>query len=371
MSWAAHEFESYVIQRHVKARLSYLAVLFGCLLPDLFTKLPVYGLHIGDLELIKAQFPAQYHRGWPGVGPTHSLAFGVVAAVLVLAITKSRGWALGLLIGQWSHVLTDTFDSVGTMLFFPFTTQHYSVDAWAYAAQQGRYGDAAAYYSSLGVVWDVFWLGMALMSFHVFTRRFFAEQVEPADTTWRWLRHRFGFSDGSLVAVYRAWFIYGAVRVVAWSLWARLLNPRRGAETVDFSWGGPAWVEKVTFPAANWRDFFWATAVGITGMALFIIVLWWLVARSLWNRANQPELIPTPTLVHPRDTPQAAPRSSLHRTRGASTHRPTSYRPSRLAAAWRSSGSRRHYRPKERRSLAHDGCGSPAVPPSVITQDGP
>jgi hypothetical protein len=299
MSWAAHEFESYVIQRHVKVRLSYLAVLLGCLLPDLFTKLPVYGLHLGDLELVKAEFPAQYHRGWPGVGLTHSLAFGVAAAVLVLAVTKSRGWALGILIGQWSHVLTDTFDSVGTMVFFPFTTQHYSLDAWAYAAQQGRYGDAAAYYSSLGVAWDVVWFGVALMSFNVFTRQFFAERVEPADATWGGLRRRFGLSDSSLVAIYRAWFVYGAVRMVAWSLWARLLNPRRGVETVDLSWGGPEWVEKVAFPAANWGDFVVSTAVGATGLAASIIVFWWVIGRSLWNRAERPATVVAPTLVHP------------------------------------------------------------------------
>jgi len=283
MSWAAHEFESYVIQRHVKVRLSYLAVLLGCLLPDLFTKLPVYGLRIGGLELIKAHFPAQYHRGWPGVGWTHSLAFGVVVALLVLATTKSRPWAIGILIGQCSHVLTDTFDSVGTMIFFPFSSQHYSIGAWAYAAQEGRYGDAAAYYSSLGVVWDVFWFGVALWSFNVFSRQFFTEQVEPADTTWDWLRRRFSFSDGSLVAIYRAWFVYGAVRVVAWFLWARLLNPRRSVETVDFSWGGPAWVQKVSFPPANWGDLITNTAVGAAGLTLFMVVIWRLVGKSLWN----------------------------------------------------------------------------------------
>jgi membrane-bound metal-dependent hydrolase YbcI (DUF457 family) len=294
MSWAAHEFESYVIQRHLKVRLAYLAVLLGCLLPDLFTKLPVYGLHIGNLELVKASFPAQYHRGWPGVGPTHSLAFGVVAALAVLAATRSRGWALGVLIGTWSHVLTDTFDSVGTMVFFPFTTQHYSLDAWAYAAQQGRYGDAAAYYSSLGVVWDVFWLGIALMSFRVFTRSFFETRVEPADATWGWLRRRFAFSDGTLVAMYRAWFVYGAARVLAWFLWARLLNPQRGAETVDFSWGGPAWVEKVAFPAASWWDFLRATAVGIVGLGVSLVLVWWLVGRPLWARAGTPVPAPAP-----------------------------------------------------------------------------
>ena len=44
----------------------------------------------------------------------------------MLSVTRSRAWFLGLLIGQWAHALTDIFDSAGTMLFFPFTTQHYS-----------------------------------------------------------------------------------------------------------------------------------------------------------------------------------------------------------------------------------------------------
>jgi membrane-bound metal-dependent hydrolase YbcI (DUF457 family) len=237
------------------------------------------------LELLKADVPAEYHRGWPGVGLTHSLAFGVVAALVVLAVTRHRGWAIGVLIGEWAHVLTDTFDSVGTMAFFPFTTQHYSVGAWAYAAQQGRYGDAAAYYSSLGVVWDVVWLGVALWGFEVFTSRYFAEEVEPADPAWGWLRRRFGLSDIALRAVYRAWFVYGAARVVAWFLWARLVNPRRGVETVDFSWGGPAWVDKVSYPARDWGDFLAATAFGAIGFAVLALVLWRFVGRPLWQRA--------------------------------------------------------------------------------------
>jgi membrane-bound metal-dependent hydrolase YbcI (DUF457 family) len=289
MSWAAHEFESYVLQKHLHLRLSYLAVLLGCLLPDLFTKLPVYGLHVGNLELLKADFPAQYHRGWPGVGLTHSLAFAVVAALLVLAATRSRAWAVGLLVGASAHVLTDTFDSVGTMVFFPFTTQHYSVDAWAYAAQQGRYGDAAAYYSSLGVVWDVVWMAVALAGVRVFTRGFFAEQVEPADPAWGWMRRRLRAGDDLLLAMYRAWFVYGAARVVAWFLWARLLNPQRGVETVDLSWGGPAWVEKVAFPAASWADLLQSTAVGLAGLTAAVVVLWLVVGRSLWARAAEAE----------------------------------------------------------------------------------
>jgi len=52
VSWAAHELESYFLQKHVKVKVSYVAVLLGCLLPDLFTKLPVYGVHIGSMTFI-------------------------------------------------------------------------------------------------------------------------------------------------------------------------------------------------------------------------------------------------------------------------------------------------------------------------------
>jgi membrane-bound metal-dependent hydrolase YbcI (DUF457 family) len=286
MSWAAHEFESFVIQRHTKAQVSYLAILTGCLLPDLFTKLPVYGISVGGVQLIKAEVPAAYHRGWPGVGPTHTLVFGALAALAVLLATRSRGWALGILLGQWSHVLTDTFDSVGTMLFFPFSTQHYSVGVWAYGAQEGRYGDTAAYFSSLGVVWDVFWLGMVLLSWRVLTSGFFREHVEPSDPTWSWLRRRLGCSEAVLLAIYRAWFVYGAARVVAWTLWARFLNPERGTQTVDFSWGGPAWVEKVSFPAESWTAFARSTVTGAVGLAGLLVLGWWLVGRRSWERAR-------------------------------------------------------------------------------------
>ena len=116
MSWAAHELESYFLQKHTKARASYLAILVGCLSPDMLTKLPVYGLHLGPIDLSAEKNPWDYHRGWPGVGFTHSLMFGVVVALIVLWTTRSRQWALGLLIGQWAHVITDFGDSIGTFL---------------------------------------------------------------------------------------------------------------------------------------------------------------------------------------------------------------------------------------------------------------
>lgn len=282
MSWAAHELESYVIQKHVKTRVSYLAILLGCLLPDLMTKLPVYGFSIGGFTL-KASNPAHYHRGWPGVGFTHSLMFGTLVALLVLWLVKSRAWALGLLLGQWAHVLTDMFDSVGTMVLFPFTTQHYTTGMWAYAAQQGRYGDAAAYYSSLGGVWDVFWLLVAVSSYQVFKRRFFFEKVVPDDPAWGWLRRKFALSDVAMLALYRAYFVYGACRIVAWFTWARIED-----YPLDLRWGGPYWVTKVVNEPVSAAAFARNTAVGLAGLSLALWLIWRYAGRRLWARAGEP-----------------------------------------------------------------------------------
>jgi membrane-bound metal-dependent hydrolase YbcI (DUF457 family) len=288
MSWAAHELEAYVLQKHLRTPVSFLAILVGSLGPDMLTKLPVYGLSIGSFSL-KASDPALYHRGWPGVGPTHSLLFGVLVAGAVLALTRNRAWSAGLLVGLWAHVLTDTFDSVGTMLFFPFTTQHYSVGLWAYAAGEGRYGDAAAYYSSPGLLWDLFWLAMVLRSLPVLGRREFTEVVVPRDPRpWGWLTRHLGGREVVALAVYRAYFVYGACRIVGWFAWARFLNPRRGDQVVDFTWGGPHWVEPVSFPAASVAQFLSSTAWGLALTAATVALAWATVGRTLWRRAGPP-----------------------------------------------------------------------------------
>lgn len=285
MSWAAHELESYVIQKHVKAKVSYLAILLGCLLPDLFTKLPVYGLHIGNMTFIKASFPAKYHRGWPGVGFTHSLLFATLLPVGVLLFKRNRAWFIGMMLGIWSHVLTDCFDSVGTMLFFPFTQQHYSTGMWAYASQAGRYGDAAAYYSSFGGLWDFMWLCIAISGRQVLSKGYFFGKVVADDPAWAWLKAKFRMSDRAMLATYRAFFFYGGCRIFAWFIWARLFNPLRGKQKLDWSWRGPHWVDSVSFPARNWGNLFQNTALGITGMALLFVASWFLFVRHLWARA--------------------------------------------------------------------------------------
>lgn len=271
MSWAAHELELYVIQRHVRVRISYLAVLVGTLLPDVATKLWVYGFSVGGHH-IGAADPARFHRGWPGLGFTHSLTFGLIVAAAVVWRTNDRAWGLGVLLGQWAHALTDVNDSVGTMLFFPFSTEHFSTGMWAYAATEGRHGDAAAYYSSLGGVWDVGWLVIALLSWRVLSAAHFRAEVAPADPAWAWLQGRFALPDVVVVAAYRAYFLYGACRIVSWTTWAHTV----GRSPWDLSWGGPGFVDRVDAGAASIGAMVRAAGVGSAGLAVTAAVLWWL-----------------------------------------------------------------------------------------------
>jgi membrane-bound metal-dependent hydrolase YbcI (DUF457 family) len=302
MSWAAHELESLLLHKHMKVawRISYMAILVGALLPD-FTKLPVYGLSIAGHELLKADNVVQYHRGWPGVGLTHSLMFGVAVAVVVFLLTRSAPWAVGLMLGQWTHVLTDTADTAGCMVFFPFTTQQYSIGMYEYSSQLGRYGDAASYFSGLGGVWDFLWLMMlVLLARRALSGRYFHENVEPTDGFWAWLRRRFHASDVVLRAVFRAYVFYGACRIFGWFLWARLLNPERGEQYLDWSWGGPGWVAPAPEfdGAATWPGLIAVTVLGAAGVAASTWLAFVLLRR--WDRkvtATTPTVAPAAAAV--------------------------------------------------------------------------
>ncbi len=150
---------------------------------------------------LKADNPAQFHRGWPGVGFTHSLAFGVFVGLLLYIVTRNKVVAYSFVIGQWAHALTDIGDTVGTMLLFPFTTHLFSVGAWAYAGQTGRYTDAGAYYSGLGFVWDGVFVVWGILSWRVLTRGYFRTTVMAADPFWQWAGRY--LSETTLVALYR------------------------------------------------------------------------------------------------------------------------------------------------------------------------
>ena len=236
MSWAAHDLEPYAIQRHLGGRVAIVPLLIGSYAPDLGTKWFVYGIKLFGVE-IKADDPAQFHRGWPGVGFTHSLFFGLAVAAVILLLFRSRVWALSFLIGQWLHSITDVGDTLGTMLFFPFTTHHFAAGAWAYAGQAGRFTDAGAYFSGLGFAFEGFWVVYGLLSWRVLTSTYFHGTIVPADPFWRWAGRL--LPEAALLALYRASFFYGTSRWIAWLIWAHVVHHYK----FDLSWGGPHWVQ--------------------------------------------------------------------------------------------------------------------------------
>jgi membrane-bound metal-dependent hydrolase YbcI (DUF457 family) len=238
MSWAAHDLEPYVIQKHMGKRVAFVPLLIGSYSPDVLSKWFVYGVGLAGVEL-KADNPAQFHRGWPGVGFTHSLTFGVLVGLLLYAIFRNKVVAYSFVIGQWAHAFTDTGDTVGTMLFFPFTDHLFSVGAWAYAGQTGRYVDAGAYFSGLGFVWDGVFVVWAILSWRVITRAYFMETIVAADPFWRWAGRY--VSESVLIVLYRASYFYGIARWTAWLIWAHVVR----SFAFDLRWGGPRWVPRV------------------------------------------------------------------------------------------------------------------------------
>jgi hypothetical protein len=234
VSWAAHDLEPYAFQRHLKLKIAFVPLLLGSYAPDLMTKWFVYGITIFGFKL-KADDPVQFHRGWPGFGFTHSFLFGVAISLIFWKVFGSKIWGISFLIGQWAHSLTDTGDTVGTMLLFPWT-HHFNVGAWAYAGQTGRMTDAAAYFSGLGSMWDLVWILYGVYAWRVLTPEYFNSYIFPVERSWSWA-HRL-LPRAGLLALYRAAFFYGTCRWIAWTIWAHVIHHY----PYDLYWGGPHWV---------------------------------------------------------------------------------------------------------------------------------
>ena len=242
MSWAAHQFEYYALQGHLPRRwlgkISFLGIVVGDQSCDLIGKLWAYGFDLGGVHYGPEE-PSQWHRGWPGLGPSHSLLWAAIAAGSVFLLTRNRAWTLGVGLGAAVHAMTDIGDSVGTMLAFPFSTQTFSTGAWAYAATAdgGKYLDAAAYYSSWGFAMDAVWLVVALAGWRCLRTPYWRDHVVAADpAAWAWLGRR--MPERALVTLYRAWFFYAVCRLVAWTSWAHVIEDFEW----DFTWGGPGWI---------------------------------------------------------------------------------------------------------------------------------
>jgi hypothetical protein len=281
VSWAAHQFEYYAVQGHLPkkwlGRVSFLAIVVGDQTCDFFGKLWAYGVDVRGTHYGPDQ-PAQWHRGWPGLGVSHTIVWAFLVAGIVYLLTRSRPWTTGVLLGAAVHVMTDIGDSVGTMLAFPVSTDTFSVGMWAYGVTPaGRNLDAAAYYSSLGFVMDAGWLALALTNWRCLTHAYWRTRIVTADPrAWAWLGRR--LPERALVTLYRSWFIYGVCRLIAWTTWAHVLERHEW----DLSWGGPSWMAK-----AELSDPRPLLTIGVVALsaALVLVAVSWLVRSPdrLWR----------------------------------------------------------------------------------------
>ena len=177
---------------------------------------------------------------------------------------------------------------MGTMLLFPVLTKSFTLKAWSYAAtiSGGKYLDAAAYYSSLGLVMDLFWLVVVILSWRVLTREFWRTNVVPADAHgWSSLGRY--LPESALLALYRATFFYGLCRMIAWSAWAHLVarpvinGVRRFGYPYDLSWTGPWWIRARSLDHVP----VWVVPIGV---AILLAAVYG-VASAMWDRMGRAE----------------------------------------------------------------------------------
>ncbi|HET9601781.1 MAG TPA: metal-dependent hydrolase, partial [Acidimicrobiales bacterium] len=238
-----------------------------------------------------ASVPHQWHRGWPGMGFTHSVAFGLVAATITWIWRRNRAVTVGVAIGCVVHVLADVGDTAGVMVLFPFSTTSFTLRLWAYGATAGggKFLDAAAYYSSLGLIADLVWLLGLLVSWRALTRQRWLTEVVPAEPRL-WARLSRTMPEPALLALYRGLFFFGLCRMIAWALWAHLLarpvieGKTRFGYPFDLTRVSPRWMTPRSLdPIDTWLVPPVSAAV-LVGVYALAIVLWEPMGRAQTRR---------------------------------------------------------------------------------------
>ena len=133
MSVTAHLTEQFILKKHFP-KLNFKWLLLGAYFPDGW-----------GLDRIFMMFDVRTHRdicfGW-----THSLTLPVLLALPVYFIFGR--WAfVSFVFSMLLHVATDTFDSLGVMLFWPFDSTKYSLDFFPWY-DKGTLTDLYGYYTA-------------------------------------------------------------------------------------------------------------------------------------------------------------------------------------------------------------------------------
>lgn len=122
------------------------------------------------------------------------------------------------------------------MVFFPIDW-HLHLGIWEYVGQAGRSEDAVAYYTSLGGVWDLLWVGWLAFNWRALTTRHFWAEIAPRDAFWPWLHRK--TNPIVVLTVYRAAAFFGVASTFGWIIWALFVNDFM--PHLDWSIGGPKW----------------------------------------------------------------------------------------------------------------------------------
>ena len=166
---------------------------------------------------------------------------------------------------------------------------NWTLQTWSYAAtiDGGKYLDAAAYYSSYGLVH-----GRVLAAGGAVRRGVYSlgstgapRSSPPTRTGGPGSATR--CPSGRLLALYRGTFFYGVSRLVTWTLWAHVFarpeidGKERVGYPFDLSWTGPWWIGSRSLPHVNP----WIVAPTAIGL-LFLV--YWAVSR-LWEPMGRAE----------------------------------------------------------------------------------
>ena len=114
-------------------------------------------------------------------------------------------------------------------------------DCWerTFLIKSSNYARLLYFYSSLGFLMDAIWLVIVVVfAWRVLSSEYYRTVVRPADPAWNWLQDRFAMPYRAQLALYRAFFFYGASRTIAWTIWVHVIT----GSSWDLRWGGPSWV---------------------------------------------------------------------------------------------------------------------------------